>query len=309
MLELSRVSDLPEDFPEIAVALGKFDGVHLGHQQLLHELVEYAEEAGLVPAVVTFDRNPISVLQPGVQVSSLIGPKQKAAFLKSLGIEMVLTLEFTPELAECPAEEFAEKYLADLGAKIIFLGEHAKFGYQGKGNAELLRQLGPKLGFRVREVSDVLFAGEKISTTRIRDCLDRGDVELAADLLGRNHLTTGIVEHGRKLGRTIGFPTANLSRSSEGYLPADGVYAGWLHADGERYLAAHSVGTNDSVAEVPKLVESHVIGRDDLDLYDKVVTVEYVKQVRPWAKFASLEELVIQIANDVERAKELMSNE
>jgi riboflavin kinase/FMN adenylyltransferase len=309
VLEISRISDLPEDFPEVAIALGKFDGLHLGHQQLLHELIEYAEEAGLVPAVVTFDKNPITVLQPGLEVKPLIGNLQKAKLLSDLGIELVLTLEFNTDLAECSAEEFAKRYFAGLGAKMIFLGEGAKFGFQGKGNAELLRELGPQLGFRVREVSGVLFAGEKISTTRIRNLLDQGEVEQVATLLGRNHITTGLVEHGRKLGRTIGFPTANLSRDSEGYLPADGIYAGWLYADGERYLAAHSVGTNDSVGEVPRLVESHVIGRDDLDLYDKVVTVEYVRRVRPWAKFASLEELVIQIAKDVEAAKELMSGE
>lgn len=309
MLEIRKVSELPSDFPDVALALGKFDGVHLGHQQLLHELVEYSEDAGLVPAVVTFDKNPVSVLQPGTTVPALIGETQKTNFLRDLGIDLVLTLEFNSELAEQSAEEFAEEYLKGLKAKMIFLGEGARFGHQGKGNAELLRTLGPSLGFRVREVADVLFDSKKISTTRIRDLLDKGEVKMAAALLGRNHITTGIVEHGRKLGRTIGFPTANLSRDSEGYLPADGIYAGWLYADGQRYLAAHSVGTNDSVGEVPKLVESHVIGRDDLDLYDKVVTVEYVKRVRPWAKFASLEDLIAQIAKDVQAAKELMSGE
>jgi riboflavin kinase/FMN adenylyltransferase len=125
-------------------------------------------------------------------------------------------------------------------------------------------------------------------------------------LLGRLHSTVGPVEHGRKLGRKLGFPTANLARSSEGYLPADGVYAGYLTADGVRYPAAHSIGTNDSIEAVPRLLESHVIGRDDLELYGKTVVCEYVAQVRGWAKFESIETLTGQIAADVVRAKELL---
>jgi riboflavin kinase/FMN adenylyltransferase len=115
-----------------------------------------------------------------------------------------------------------------------------------------------------------------------------------------------LVEHGRKLGRTLGFPTANISRNAEGYLPGDGVYAGYLYANGIRYPAAHSVGTNDTVGEVPRILESHVIGRDDLDLYDLEVTCEFVAQVRGWAKFASLAELIDQIAVDVEKAREIL---
>ncbi len=309
MLEISNLADLPADLPPLALAIGKFDGVHLGHQQLIHELVSYAEEAALMPAVLSFDKNPLAVISPDSALKPLIGPKQKHKFLSDLGVELLLTLEFTPELAKTSAEDFAARYLSNMGAQIVFLGQGARFGYQGAGDADLLRNLGPQLGIRVKEVPDVIFDNSKISTTRIREYLDAGDVETAASLLGRNHITTGKVEHGEKLGRTIGFPTANLSRESEGYLPADGIYAGWLYADGQRYLAAHSVGTNDSVQEVPRLVESHVIGRDDLDLYDKVVTVEYVKRVRPWAKFASLEDLVAQIAKDVALAKELMANE
>ena len=131
-------------------------------------------------------------------------------------------------------------------------------------------------------------------------------VSAAALLLGRNHVVRGEVEHGRKLGRTLGFPTANLSRDSEGLLPADGIYAGYLTAEGVRYPAAHSVGTNDSVGEVPRLLESHVIGRDDLDLYGQIVECEFVDQVRGWQKFDSLEALVEQIGNDVAQASKIL---
>lgn len=309
MLSVTSIDQIPADFPDLAITVGKFDAVHLGHQQLLHELVEYATDAALAPAVLTFDKNPAEVLNPVSTLKPVIGPMQKLKLFEAAGVELVITISFDEALANTSAEDFVRQYLLPAHAQMVMLGEGARFGAKGLGDIELIRKLAPQHGCRAKEVSGVLFDGRRISTTWVREALDAGNVELAADLLGRSHITTGLVEHGKKLGRTIGFPTANLSRNSEGYLPADGVYAGWLWVGSEKYLAAHSVGTNDSVAEVPRLVESHVIGRDDLDLYDKVVSVEYVKQVRPWAKFESLEKLVEQIGNDVERAKELMANE
>ena len=305
MLEITDTSDLPE-LSATAVAIGKFDGLHLGHQQLLHELVEYAQESGLVPAVITFDRHPKALLDPQNCPRPLIGPKQKARQMRAAGVEVLLTLPFTAELASLSPRDFIEKVVAPLGAQMIFVGQGFRFGNHGSGNIEDLRKHGPEFGFRVREVANVEAAGRKISSTDLRAILDAGKVEVASLLLGRNHQVTGLVEHGRKLGRTLGFPTANISRSAEGYLPGDGVYAGYLYAQGVRYPAAHSVGTNDTVGEVPKVLESHVIGRDDLDLYDLEVTCEFVAQVRGWAKFDSLEELIAQIAVDVQKASEIL---
>jgi riboflavin kinase/FMN adenylyltransferase len=189
---------------------------------------------------------------------------------------------------------------------MIFVGQGFRFGTHGTGTITDLREFGPEFGFRVREVAHVQAAGRKISSTDLRAILDAGNVEVASLLLDRNHQVTGIVEHGRKLGRTLGFPTANISRAAEGYLPRDGVYAGYLYAEGIRYPAAHSVGTNDTVGEVPKILESHVIGRTDLDLYDLEVTCEFVAQVRGWVKFGSLDELIAQITVDVAKASEIL---
>jgi riboflavin kinase / FMN adenylyltransferase len=308
LLSVSHPSELPADFADAAVAIGKFDAMHLGHQQLLHELVETAESAGLAAVVVTFDRHPNAILKPHAVPLPIIGPTQKLHLIKSQGVDALVTLRFDQEFSELSAERFITEYLVNgLSAKYVFVGQENRFGAGGLGNLALLQQLGPALGFSARGVAHVEALGERVSTTRIRSLLDTGDVATVAQLLGRNHLTIGVVQHGKKLGRTFGFPTANLSRESEGYLPADGIYAGWLHAGGERFIAAHSVGTNDSVAEVPRLVESHVIGRDDLDLYDQVVSVEYVERVRGWQKFDSLERLIEQIGKDVDRAAQLMS--
>ena len=297
---------LPADFADSAVAIGKFDGVHLGHQQLLHELVETAEELGLAATVLTFDRHPNIVLDPENVPKPLIGPSQRLDFFESLGIDALSILTFDKVLAELSPDEFVSQYLVPLRARVVLVGQGFRFGAGGRGDVVQLKNLGTTHGFQVREVSHVEVDGHKISTSDIRALLDQGRVEVASMLLGRLHSTVGPVEHGRKLGRKLGFPTANLARSSEGYLPADGVYAGYLTADGVRYPAAHSIGTNDSIEAVPRLLESHVIGRDDLDLYGKTVVCEYVAQVRGWAKFDSIETLTGQIAADVVRAKELL---
>ncbi|MEY4740751.1 MAG: riboflavin biosynthesis protein RibF [Actinomycetota bacterium] len=305
MLEITETSEL-EQMPVTAVAIGKFDGLHLGHQQLLHELVDYSQEAGLVPAVITFDRHPKALLDPENCPRALIGPRQKAQLMSDAGVEILLTLPFTAELAGLSPRDFVEQVISPLGAQMIFVGEGFRFGTHGTGTIADLREFGPEFGFRVREVAHVQVADRKISSTDLRAILDAGKVEVASLLLGRNHQVTGIVEHGRKLGRTLGFPTANISRAAEGYLPGDGVYAGYLYAEGIRYPAAHSVGTNDTVGEVPKILESHVIGRTDLDLYDLEVTCEFVAQVRGWVKFGSLEDLIAQITVDVAKASEIL---
>ena len=306
MLQIINTGELGNELTATAVAIGKFDGLHLGHQQLIHELVEYSQEAGLIPTVITFDRHPKALLDPDNCPRPILGPVQKANLMADSGAELLLTLPFTHELSSLSPREFIEQVIAPLSAQMIFVGQGFRFGNHGLGTIEDLRNFGPEFGFRVREVANVEVSGRKISSTDLREILDAGKVEVASLLLGRNHQVLGLVEHGRKLGRTLGFPTANISRNAEGYLPGDGVYAGYLYANGVRYPAAHSVGTNDTVGEVPRILESHVIGRDDLDLYDLEVTCEFVAQVRGWAKFASLAELIDQIAVDVVKAREIL---
>ena len=301
-----EITELPEDFPDTAVAIGKFDGIHLGHQQLIHELVNRAEEEGLAPVVLTFDRHPNHVLNPSSVPLPIIGPKQKASLVAELGVAAMRTMTFDEEFAHLSPEEFVLRYITPLRARLVLVGEGFRFGYRGSGSIETLAELGSRHGFRAQPVSHVLLDDQKISSTVVRELISEGKVFAASVLLGRNHQTEGVVEHGRKLGRKLGYPTANLSRESEGLLPADGVYAGYLYADGVRYPAAHSVGTNDSIEAVPRLLESHVIGRDDLDLYGKTVICEYVDQVRPWAKFDSVDQLTDQIARDVAGAKKIL---
>lgn len=295
------------DLGPTAVTIGKFDGIHRGHQALISALSEAAAQHKLKTVLVTFDRHPDALLNPSAVKLPLIGPTQKASLVADAGIDALLTLPFDDALAQQSAQDFVQETLVDtLQAKIVIVGEDFRFGSGGAGDVALLHDLGQQLGFEVRVVASATEGGGKVSTSAIRDLLDLGDVAQAGVLLGRTHTTVGVIEHGLKIGRTIGFPTANMARDAEGYLPLDGVYAGWLIADGVRHPAAHSVGINETFQAVPRLVESHVLDRKDLDLYDKVVTLEYVDFVRPSAKFDGVDSLVAEINRDLEKIRNIL---
>jgi riboflavin kinase/FMN adenylyltransferase len=303
MLQLSNL-DQAAELGATAVTIGKFDGIHLGHSALIAELLTVAKHKALTSVLVTFDRHPDALLNPTNLKWPLIGPHQKAELVAAAGVEALVTLTFDEELAKLTAEQFIQEVLVDrLQVKIVIVGEDFRFGAGGAGDVALLRDLGQQLGFEVRVIPSATVAGVKVSTSAIRGLLDEGNVAKAAELLGRTHTTVGEVEHGLKIGRTIGFPTANMSREAEGYLPLDGVYAGWLIAEGVRYPAAHSVGINETFQAVPRLVESHVLDRKDLDLYDKVITLEYVDFVRPSAKFDGVDSLVAEINRDLDKIR------
>jgi riboflavin kinase/FMN adenylyltransferase len=305
MLSLSSVSEVPAGLGQTAVTIGKFDGIHLGHQALLSETLAIAEEHMLLPVVVTFDRHPISVLNPVELTTPLIGPSQKQELIEQAGIELVLTLTFDEALSQLSPREFVEEILVNgLSAQAVVVGEDFRFGAGQGGDIDSLRELGAEFGFVVKIVPSVEVEGQRVSTTLIRKLLLEGSVKEAAKLLGRLHATRGEVEHGLKIGRELGFPTANISRSAEGFLPKDGVYAGWLcDSHGERYPAALSIGINETITEVPRLLEVHVLDRKDLDLYFQIVNIEYVDFIRPSLKFAGVEELIASINADLDKIR------
>jgi riboflavin kinase/FMN adenylyltransferase len=264
--------------------------------------VDQAEVHGATSAVITFDRHPLALLNPAALKLPLIGANQKAKLIQAAGIDALLTLPFDEALSQLTATEFVENILVKaMNAKVVVVGVDFRFGKGGAGNPELLAELSRVHGFTLHVVPPVMVDDQRVSSSLVRQMLDAGDVERVATLLGRRHETTGLVEHGLKLGRQLGFPTANMSRSSEGYLPLDGVYAGWLYSDGVRYPAALSIGINDTIQAVPRLMEAHVLNRKDLDLYDKEVTVEYVAFVRPSVKFSGIDTLITAIQADCDK--------
>jgi len=300
LLTLTSLSSIPDDLGPTAVTIGKFDCLHLGHQALFTEVIDAASDLNLLPTVVTFDRHPDHLLRPDRAKLPILGPGQKSHLISGFGISAMLQLEFNQALADLTPEQFVKQILIDgLDAKLVLVGEGFRFGSQGSGNFQTLVELGAANGFEVREVKRVQVEGEVVSTTRVREELDRGNVKLVEQMLGRVHEVSGMVEHGLKIGRKIGFPTANIARDAEGYLPLDGVYSGWLIAEGVRYPAAHSVGINETFQAVPRLVESHVLDETELDLYDQIVQLEFVDFVRPVAKFDGVDSLVAQIHLDL----------
>jgi len=299
---------VPAGFGPSAVTIGKFDGVHRGHRAVIDRIRSIAADDGLKAVVVTFDRNPLALLAPDKCPDSLVSVRQKLELLATTGVDATLLLPFDRALASVPATEFVERVLVDtLHAKVVLVGRDFRFGARGAGDVRLLTDLGTTFGFTVEVVDDVRPEGERrVSSTWIRELLAEGDVRHAAELLGHAPAVSGIVVHGAKRGRELGFPTANLTPESEGLIPADGVYAGWLTDSGTRYPAAISVGNNPTFEGVPtKQVEAYVLDRD-LDLYDHLVDVEFVERLRGMVAFTSIPDLIETMRGDVDRARELL---
>jgi riboflavin kinase/FMN adenylyltransferase len=299
---------VPAGFGPSAVTIGKFDGVHQGHRAVIGRLREVAEARGLRAAVVTFDRNPLALLAPDRCPDALVSVRQKLGLLATTGIDAALLLPFDRALASLPPETFVREVLVDaLDAEVVLVGSDFRFGNRGAGDVAMLERLGRELGFTVELIDDVRPLGERrVSSTWIRELLAEGDVRHAAELLGHTPTVSGIVVHGAKRGRELGFPTANLSPESEGLIPADGVYAGWLTDSGTKYPAAISVGNNPTFEGVPrKQVEAYVLDRD-LDLYDHLVEVEFVDRLRGMVAFESVDALIERMHHDVEVAREIL---
>lgn len=288
-----------------AVTIGKFDGMHAGHRRMVSIVREKAAERGLVSTVLTFDRHPMALLRPEACPLALVSNEQKLELLADAGVDQTVMLEFTREFSQQSPGVFVRSVLVDaLATRVLVVGSDYRFGAGAAGTVSDLERLGAVHGFDVVVVETVAVgSAERVSSTRIRELLDAGDVKEASVLLGRPAAVRGVVVHGAKRGRELGFPTANLSPEHEGFVPADGVYAGFLEVDGERMPAAISVGNNPTFEGVPqKQVEAHVLDRD-LDLYGKRVEVSFVDRVRRMAKFDSLDELSAAIADDVERVR------
>ncbi len=310
--------EVPEDFGRSIVAIGKFDGVHAGHRAIIQKMLVDAAGLGARSAIVTFDRHPLAFLNPATCPPSLVTAEQKAALLSTTGIDATLMLTFDASLASEEPEDFVRRVLVEsLHARLVLVGEDFRFGRGGAGDAALLRRLGEQYGFAVDEIPDVRSspAGRRVSSTWIRELLAEGDVAAAAKLLGRPPAVWGEVVHGAKRGRELGYPTANLEPATQGLVPADGVYAGWLidgvaaSAPGTRvrYPAAISVGDNPTFDDVHRRqVEAYVLDETDLDLYGHIVEVQFVARLRGMSAFAGIEALKAQMAEDVERSRDLL---
>ena len=302
---------VPAGFGPSAVTIGKFDGVHPGHRAVISELKSVAAERGLVAGVVTFDRNPLSLLAPEKCPVSLVSNAQKLELLEAAGVDATLVLTFDQALASQAPEEFVESVLVGaLQARVVFVGADFRFGARGSGNVELLDRLGKRHDFEVRHIPEVAADGSeprRASSTWIRELLDAGDVGTAAAQLGRLHSIRSTVVHGEQRGRSLGYPTANLSPEIEGFIPRDGVYAAWATVPGGRFGAAVSIGNNPTFEGVPqKQVEAHLLDQS-FDLYGQPIVLEFVEYIRPMNKFESADALATQMRADEQRVRAILA--
>lgn len=305
----------PDGLRPCVATLGNFDGVHRGHRAVLKALIEVGRQRGLPSVAVTFDPHPIAVLRPD-QAPTLVAPgRLREDLIELTGIDGLLVMEFTAELAQQPPEVFVrEVFLRGLCASVVVVGADTRFGVRNSGDVSTLRGLGDQLGFEVIVLDD-LGDEERYSSTMIRRLLAEGDVAGAGRILGRPHRVVGEVVHGNHRGKGLGYPTANLGPDSVGLVPQEGVYAGWLtrldrpEGSPDRTMpAAISIGTNPTfTTNDRRTVEAYVLDRDDLDLYGEQVMVEFTAHIRPTLRFDSIEELLEAMAGDVARCHELLS--
>lgn len=324
-------SEVPADFGPSVVTFGNFDGVHRGHQQVLSQLIRIARLNHARAVAITFDPHPAQVHRPESAPELIMGLEDKLVALGEVGLDAVLVMKYSLELASLTAEEFVANVLVgSLNASHVVIGHDARFGRGNSGDLNTMQELGRKLGFEVLVISEFGSEGfpvhtdphneqrddagkdRRCSSTWVREALREGDVETAAAVLGRPHRMRGVVVHGAARGRDLGFPTANLAPQASGYIPADGIYAGWLvDQAGTRWPAAISVGSNPTFDGVSRQVEAHVIDRpeespDDFDLYDQTVVVEFVSRLRGMVAYRGPEALVDQMRLDVVQAHEIL---
>jgi riboflavin kinase / FMN adenylyltransferase len=290
------------------VTIGFFDGVHLGHQRVIRTAVDLARELGTRCAVLTFDPHPGEVVRPGTHPPLLTRPGHRVDLMEALGVDAVLVLPFTLELSKLSPEEFVRRVLVErLHVSAVVVGENFRFGHKAAGTVADLTALGRELGFAAHGVPLAApdTAAPRFSSTDVRRMILDGQVEQAAERLGRPHRVEGTVVRGAQRGRAMGFPTANVDTPEHTAVPADGVYAGWLVVDGEPLPAAISVGTNPTFDGTARTVEAYALDRTDLELYGSHVAVDFLARLRGMEKFDSMQELINRMNDDVERARKL----
>lgn len=293
--------------PSSVVTIGTFDGVHLGHLAIIRYLLERTTERDGISTLVTFYPHPREVIQ-GRPVPVLTMIEERAAILEKIGLDRFVIIPFTKEFSRLPAEDFVADVLVNkVGVREVVIGYDHGFGHERKGNASLLREMGPRLGFEVDVIPVQVVDSHVVSSSEIRRSIERGDVETAAALLGRRYSMIGKVVAGDGRGRTIGFPTANLEIAHpQKIIPSDGVYAVLVEIEDDvLHPGMMNIGVRPTVDGTTRKLEVHLIDFEE-DLYGRELRVEFVGHMRPERKFASLEELTKQLSQDRLRCKAML---
>jgi riboflavin kinase / FMN adenylyltransferase len=303
MTSLRDIADLATLPSPIHLAIGVFDGVHLGHRAVISHAIASAKESGGTACVVTFDPHPASVLRPDSSPSLLTSTRHKLRLLAALGVTNTLVIPFDLAFAATPPSEFISELAGACRLRQICVGAEWTFGKGRAGNVALLRALGGERGFEITAVPSIAISGEPVSSTAIRAALRAGDLPAARAMLGRDFSVLGTVLAGNKLGRALGFPTANIRPENE-QLPPNGVYVVTAECEHRELRGVANVGVRPTIAQSApeRLVEVHAFDFDG-ELYGRTMEVRFLRFLRPEKKFGSLEELQAQIAKDSATAR------
>ena len=311
-MDIDRGLDaLPLPAGSSVVTVGFFDGVHLGHQQVIRRTVEAAKERDARSVAVTFDRHPREVLTPGEEPRLLTTVERKAELIAACGIDALVVLEFTQRFSEVSAEDFVRNVLVGrLHAVHARVGANFTFGYRAAGTVATLREVGEPLGMTADEVGLFAIEGRVVSSSSIREALAEGDLVWPRTALGRRFAVDGEVVAGAGRGKGLGYPTANLRTWPRLLLPGQGIYAGVAELeDGSRFVAAVDVGTNPTFGTEPLHVEAFLLDFPDDELRGDTLTVEFWERLRDEVKFDSVDDLVAAIADDVDRTRSIVTSQ
>lgn len=294
-----------------SLAIGFFDGVHPGHQEVIQQAIRHSRESGAVPAIVTFREHP-RTLTLGKSPPLLTLPEQRLALFEAMGIKAVLLLSFTEDLCRLSPEDYVRNVLVNsMDARFISIGYNHRFGRNREGTPQLLEELGKRFNFTIAVTGEILIDGQEVSSSRIREKLREGQVREAEKLLGRPYSIIGQIVKGYQRGRTLGFPTANIECPEELIVPKIGVYAGWLEVKGEQEQllpCVINIGYRPTIHDHAQLsIEAHALDFSG-NLYDKQVALHFLDRLREEIKFPDLDLLKKQIEQDCQRSRQLLQD-
>lgn len=302
MIVINSLEEI-NNIPPCSIALGNFDGVHMGHRALISQAVAKAKELGIKSAVFTFSNHPKNLFAGKTVVKNIIYQEEKAALIEKLGVDYLFNIEFTQDIAKMNPMKFIDDLLVDkMNIREAFCGFNYRFGYHAAGNPDILRKRGLVKGFNVNEIGPVTIDGDVVSSTLIRGLIRAGDVEECEKFLGRKYSVGGEVVVGNRLGRTIGFPTSNIMIDENMVTPPNGVYITKCIYNGQVYDSVTNVGVKPTIGVFKKNMETHIFDFNK-ELYGKHIQVVFLKMTRDEVKFHSVEELSAQIVKDCEEAK------
>ncbi len=280
------------------IALGGFDGLHIGHRALIDKTISTAKRLNCRSMVFTFKNHPLTVINKACAPKLLLNNHDKLNLLKSYGVDIVNLVNFDADFMKMTPEAYIASLVKNYNAAGLTVGFNHRFGYKNLGDTDLLKKLSKEHGFSLSVVSPVKYRGDVVSSSKIRNLLgEEGNVERAAKMLSRPYFLEGVVVRGKQLGRKIGFPTMNLDYNNEFVLPRGGVYYSVLEHSGRRFRGITNIGYNPTVENDKLSVETHIIGFDE-DLYDETIRINFIKRIRDEKKFDSLTELSEQLKKD-----------